>query len=281
MNQTLPTTRTRRRPVVALATLLGALLILGEPFTLPGRTSPVEAQSLPTLEVAAASDLRFALEDISALFERQQRVRVRISFGSSGQLATQIEQGAPFDALFSANEAFVQELARKGLMLPDTVQLYAIGRIVFWVRTASPIIVTDGFAALLDERVRFVAIANPEHAPYGQAAVQTLRTAGAYERVRTKLVLGENISQTLQFVQTGNADIGIVALSLAIAPAVRPTGRYWTVPAYLHRPIRQAAGVTARSRNQQLARALLEFVNGPAGRPVMRRYGFTLPGESL
>ncbi|MGH7429327.1 MAG: molybdate ABC transporter substrate-binding protein, partial [Candidatus Methylomirabilaceae bacterium] len=105
--------------------------------------------------------------------------------------------------------------------------------------------------------------------------------AGAYERVRTKLVLGENISQTLQFVQTGNADIGIVALSLAIAPAVRPTGRYWTVPAYLHRPIRQAAGVTARSRNQQLARALLEFVNGPAGRPVMRRYGFTLPGESL
>lgn len=281
MSQTLSRGRARHRPVVALAVFVGALLIIGQPLTLSGRMAPVEAQSLPTLEVAAASDLRFALEEITALFEQQQRARVRISFGSSGQLATQIEQGAPFDAFFSANEAFVHGLARKGLILRDTVQLYAIGRIVLWVRTASPIPVAEGFATLLDERVRFVAIANPEHAPYGQAAVQALRASGAYERVRAKLVLGETISQTLQFVQTGNADIGIVALSLAIAPTVHPTGRYWTVPAYLHRPIRQAAGVTARSSRQDLARAFLAFVNSPAGRPVMRRYGFTLPGESL
>jgi len=281
MNQTPSTGRARQRPMVAPAVLLGALLILGQPLVLPGRTAVVKAQSLPTLEVAAASDLRFALEEISALFQQQHRVRVRISFGSSGQLATQIEQGAPFDAFFSANETFVHALARKGLMLPDTVQLYAIGRIVLWVRAVSPITVTDGFAALLDERVRFAAIANPEHAPYGQAAVQALRAAGVYERVRPKLVLGENISQTFQFVQTGNADIGIVALSLAIAPTVRPTGRYWLVPSYLHRPIRQGAGAVTRSSRQDLARAFLAFVNGPAGRPVMRRYGFTLPGESL
>lgn len=280
MKQLLTACRARHRLVVLLAVFVG-ILLLGHPLTFSNRAALVEAQSLPTIEVAAASDLRFALEEIGALFEQRQRARVRIAFGSSGQLATQIEQGAPFDAFFSANETFVHELARKGLILPDTVQLYAIGRIVIWVRTPSPVPVADGFAALLDERVRFVAIANPEHAPYGQAAVQALRTAGAYERVRPKLVLGENISQTLQFVQTGNADVGLVALSLAIAPTVRPTGRYWTVPAYLHRPVRQAAGATARSSRQDLARALLTFVNGPAGRPVMRRYGFTLPGESL
>ncbi len=273
--------RTRHRLVVPFAVAADVLFILGLSLNVSNRAAVVEAQPLSVIEVAAASDLRFALEEISVLFERQQRARVRISFGSSGQLATQIEQGAPFDVFFSANEAFVQELARKGSIVPGTVQLYAIGRIVLWVKTVSPITVTDGFAVLLDERVRFVAIANPEHAPYGQAAVQALRTAGAYERVRPKLVLGENISQTLQFVQTGNADVGIVALSLAIAPTVRPTGRYWTVPAYLHRPIRQAAGVTARSSRQDLARAFLTFVNGPAGRPIMRRYGFTLPGESL
>lgn len=277
MNRTPPAGRAWQCLVVALAIFIGALPAFGQPLT----TALVQAQSLPTLEVAAASDLRFALEEISTLFERQRRAHVRISFGSSGQLATQIEQGAPFDVFFSANEAFVQELARRRSIVPDTVQLYAIGRIVLWVRMASPITVTDGFTALLDERVRFVAIANPEHAPYGQAAVQALRTAGAYERVRAKLVLGENISQTLQFVQTGNADIGIVALSLAIAPTVGPTGRYWTIPAYLHRPIRQAVGVNARSSRQDLARAFLAFVNGPTGRPVMRRYGFTLPGESL
>lgn len=239
------------------------------------------AQGLPALEVAAASDLRFALEEIAAAFERQGRGRVRLAFGSSGQLATQIEQGAPFDVFFSANEAFVQTLARKGVIVADTVQLYAIGRIVLWVRTASPLDVTGGFGSLLDERVRFVAIANPEHAPYGLAAVQALRSAGLYDRVRPRLVLGENISQTLQFVQTGNADIGIVAFSLAIAPTVRPMGRYWIIPSYLHRPIRQAAGVAVRSRHQDLARAFLGFVNGPAGRPVMRRFGLTLPGEAL
>ncbi len=242
--------------------------------------APAATQGLP-LQVAAASDLRFALEEIAAQFERQGRGEVRLTFGSSGQLATQIEQGAPFDVFFSANEAFVQALARRGHIAPETVQLYAVGRIALWVRAASPLDVTAGLGVLLDERVRFVAIANPEHAPYGIAAVQALRSVGLYERVQPRLVLGENISQTLQFAQTGNADVGIVALSLAIAPAVRPTGRYWIIPAYLHRPIRQAAGVVARSPQPQRARAFLAFVNGPIGRPVMRRFGFTLPGEGL
>lgn len=236
---------------------------------------------MPELSIAAASDLRFALEEIVRLIEGQGRVRVRLTFGSSGQLASQIEQGAPFDLFFSADEELVHRLARKGLVRPESVQLYAVGRIVLWVRAVSPLTVGDGLTVLLDERIRFVAIANPEHAPYGRAALSALRTAGVYERVSSKLVLGENVSQTLQFVQSGNAEIGIVALSLAVAPPIRTTGRYWLIPAYLHRPIRQAAGVVAASRHPAQATAFLTFLNGPAGRQVMRRYGFTLPGEPL
>lgn len=247
---------------------------------LVGAVIPARAAPVAELSVAAASDLRFALEEIARLFEAQHGTKTRLTFGSSGQLAAQIEQGAPFDLFFSADEGFVHALARRGVVRPESVQLYAIGRIVLWVRTASPLAVADGMTVLTDERIRFVAIANPTHAPYGRAAVQALQTAGLYERVRPKLVLGENISQTLQFIQSGNADIGIVALSLAVAPAVHPAGRSWLIPAYLHRPIRQAAGVVAASRQSAQARVFLSFLNGPAGRRVMRQFGFALPGEA-
>lgn len=273
------------RCVFGIGAVVSALLLWTPGPLLPASGAPenvhVGAQSLPTLDVAAASDLRFALEEIAGLFERAGGARVRATFGSSGQLASQIEQGAPFDAFFSADEALVQALVRKGLIVRETVRLYAMGRIVLWVRTASPLDPTGGLTVLLDERVRFVAIAHPEHAPYGRAAVAALHAAGVYDRVRPGLVFGENVSQALQFAQTGNADAGIVALSLAVAPTVRPTGRYWIVPSSLHSPIRQAAGVVARSPQPQRARAFLAFVSGPAGRPVMRRFGFTLPGEGL
>lgn len=262
--------RSRRGTAAAIV----LLMLIGP--VIPARGAPAS-----DLSIAAASDLRFALEGIARLVDARGAVRVRLTFGSSGQLASQIEQGAPFDLFFSADEGFVQALARKGLLRRETVQLYAIGRIVLWVRTDSPLTVADGLPALLDERIRFVAIANPEHAPYGRAAAQALRAAGLYERVSGRLVLGETVSQTLQFIQSGNADIGIVALSLAIAPSIRPTGRYWLIPAYLHRPIRQAAGVVAASRQIARAQAFLLLLNSPAGREVMRRYGFTLPGEPL
>jgi molybdate transport system substrate-binding protein len=141
--------------------------------------------------------------------------------------------------------------------------------------------VRQGLQVLEDRRVRFVAIAHPDHAPYGAAAREALVNSGSYAQVRAKLVYGDNVGHALQLVQTGNADAGLVALSLALAPPVAPQGRYWVVPAALHAAIRQAAGVVARSRRQAEARALLDFVNGPAGRPVMRRYGFVLPGEGL
>lgn len=259
--------------------ILTAVAVLGA-FALLS-VGPVAAGPDPVILVAAASDLRFALEEISALFSRERRATVRLTFGSSGQLAAQIEQGAPFDVLFSANEEFVHSLAVKGRIDRASVRLYAIGRIVLWVRNESPLDVSKGLGVLVDERIRFVAIANPEHAPYGQAAAQAMRAMGLLARVQPRLVLGENVSQALQFVQTGNADIGIVALSLAVAPAVRPKGRYQLVPAYLHRPIRQAVGVTTSAARPDLARQFVSFVNGPSGRAIMRRYGFALPGEGL
>ncbi|MGH2625101.1 MAG: molybdate ABC transporter substrate-binding protein, partial [Anaerolineales bacterium] len=196
-------------------------------LVLVGPVIPARGGPAGDLSIAAASDLRFALEELARLAEGQGGVRVRLTFGSSGQLAAQIEQGAPFDLLFSADEGYVQALVRKGLVRGETVQLYAVGRIVLWVRAASPLDVTDGLTVLLDERVRFVAIANPAHAPYGRAGMEALRTAGLYERLSGRLVLGETVSQTLQFIQSGNADAGLVALSLAVAPSIRPTGRYW------------------------------------------------------
>lgn len=258
--------------------VLAATLI---PASRPAGIGIAEAQSQDALQIAAASDLRQALGEIAALFESQRHVRVRLTFGSSGLLASQIEQGAPFDLFFSANESFVRTLASKGLVSPDTVQLYAIGRIVLWTRSDSPVDVSGGLRVLLDERIRFVAIANPKHAPYGQAAMEALRTMGIQAQVQPKLVLGENISQTLQLVQTGNADAGIVALSLAIGPNIRHSGRHWLIPPYLHRPIRQALGVVIRSPHQETARAFVAFLNSPSGRAIMRRYGFALPGETV
>lgn len=261
------------------AALIVAVFVAAGTWLIPPGLAATQGE--PVLQIAAASDLRFALEEIARLFEAQRNARVRLAFGSSGQFATQIEQGAPFDLFFSADEAYVAALSRKDLILKDSVQLYAIGRIVLWARADVPVDVRDGLGVLAYERIRFVAIANPEHAPYGRAAVEALRSAGLYAQVQPKLVLGENISQTLQLAQTGNADAGIVALSLAIAPAVRASGRYWLIPSYLHHPIRQAVGIVTGSKQQDAARALVAFVNGPAGRMVMRRFGFALPGEAL
>lgn len=232
------------------------------------------------VEVAAAADTRFALDELAALFKRRQGVQVQVTYGSSGQLATQIEQGAPFDLFFSADEQLIRHLGAQGLIVEQTEQIYGIGRIVIWVPRASPIDPGGGLRILADDRIRFIAIANPDHAPYGRAAAQAIRVSGLWDRVHAKLVFGENISQALQFARTGNADVGIIALSLAIAPPVLPTGRYGFIPASLHDPIRQAAGVVARSPRLEQAKAFLAFVTGPEGQHVLRRYGFTLPGES-
>lgn len=233
--------------------------------------------SAEDLSVAAASDLNFALRDIAAAYQQKTGNTLIISFGSSGNFFTQIRNGAPFDVFFSADIEFPRELAALSLVEPGTLYQYATGDIVLWVTNESKLDISHGLQVLLDPAVKRIAIANPKHAPYGRAAEAALRNAGIYNRVTSKLVLGENISQTSQFVETGNADIGILALSLASAPTMKSKGRYFAVPRDLYPPLQQAAVILKRSSHKKVAAEFLEFLKSSPAREVFRRYGFTPP----
>lgn len=248
--------------------LAGLLFFFVSPVTASHASSPQE------LTVAAASDLTFPFKEIGPLFERAHRAKVTFIFGSTGRLAKQIEYGAPVDVLFAADVGFVEYLKQKGKTIPESHLLYAQGRIVLAVAKQSGFTVAK-LEDLLRPEVRRVAIANPAHAPYGKAAQEALETAGLWERLRSKLVYGENIRQALQFVQTGNAEAGIVALSVANVPEIT----YTLIDRNLHKPLNQGAAVITRSPRPELGLAFIQFVNGPQGRPIMRRYGFLLPDE--
>lgn len=238
-----------------------------------------ESQALPVLRVSAAADLQFAMPELVAEFEKKNIATLQVSYGSSGNFFTQIQNGAPFDLFFSADGEYVKKLDVARLSEPGTSGLYAIGRLVVWTRADAVIDVRrDGWKALLDSRVEKIAIANPAHAPYGKAAEAALRNAGIYDQVKTKLVFGENISQTAQFVQSGNAQVGLVALSLAISPAMKD-GRRWEVPADAYPPIEQSAVVLRHSKNVVTARAFLDFVRGEQGREILRKYGFSFAAD--
>jgi molybdate transport system substrate-binding protein len=240
----------------------------------PGSVASSASPPREELLVFAASDLQFALVEVSDAFAAGRHLKPTLSFGSTGTLSQQIENGAPADVFFAADETYVTRLEQKGLLLTGTRQLYAIGRIVLVERAGlAPV---SALADLVRSDVGRVAIANPDHAPYGRAARDAMMRVGLWAALQPRLVLGENVSQTFQFVRTGNADAGVVALSLAIGT---PGTRYSVIDAALHDPIAQAAGVLARSRRSAAAREFLAFVNGPSGRPIMRKYGFTLPGE--
>lgn len=224
--------------------------------------------------VAAAADLQFAFTDISKRFEAQTGQKVTFIFGSTGNLAKQIENGAPIDLIAAANVSFVDGLREKGLIIPETEQLYALGRIVVAGNRAAGVQVTR-LEDLLDPKIKHVAIANPEHAPYGLAAKQALISAGIWEQIQPKLVLGENIRQTLQFVQTGNAEAGVVALSVAHVPEIT----YALVDDRLHEPLNQALGVVKGSPYEKAAREFAAFVVGAQGRPILQKYGFQVPRQ--
>lgn len=233
----------------------------------------------PELLIAAASDLRFAMDDLAGRFEQQHPdVKVTASYGSSGQFFTQIQNGAPYDIFFSADIAYPRQLAAAGLTLPDSEFRYATGRIAVWVPNESPIDVARlGIGALRDPSVRHIAIANPDHAPYGRAAVAAMKSLGVYEAVAPKLAYGENISQTLQFIQQRSADIGIVALSLALAPPVKESGRYWEIPASAHPPLDQGGAIPKWSKNPALARQFREFMQSEEVQRTLAAYGFEIP----
>ena len=230
--------------------------------------------------IAAASDLTYAMNEIAANFEKETGCTPRVSFGSSGNFLAQIENGAPFDVFFSADIAYPRKLESEGLAAPGSTYLYAVGKIVLWVRRDSPLDIGKGLAALRDPSVKKISIANPAHAPYGRAAEDALRKAGVYDAVKDRLVLGENISQAAQFVQSGNADAGIIALSLAVSPPMKNDGRYEVVPETLYAPIEQGAVVTRGAHNPAGARMFLDYIQKPAAAAVLERFGFTLPPKN-
>jgi molybdate transport system substrate-binding protein len=258
------------RCVLAAGVLLGAA---------PAAAAP-RAASKPPLRVAAAADLRYALDELVAAYrESAPGIDVRVSYGSSGSFFAQISNGAPFDLFLSADVSYPRKLVEAGLASGREVP-YAVGRLALWVPEASKLdLAALGMTALLDSSVRRISIANPEHAPYGVAAEAAMRSTGVYEGARQKLVFGDNVSQAAQFVESGNADVGILALSLVLAPALHRAGRHWEVPEREHPRIEQAGVILASSRSPEAARELLALMTGPGGRAILERYGFGLPAR--
>ncbi|MGA7687176.1 MAG: molybdate ABC transporter substrate-binding protein [Terriglobales bacterium] len=234
--------------------------------------------SAQEITVAAASDMSAALPEIVAAFTKKTGQTVKLSFGASGTLTNQIRNGAPFDIFFSADESYPQQLIDEGLASGSTLYRYAVGRLVLWVPKDSPLDLAKlGMKALLEPSVKKISIANPTTAPYGRAAAGALRHFGIYDQVSDKLVIGENISQAAQFVESGNAQAGLVALSHALAPAMKNKGRYWLVPLDAYPTLNQAAVVLSKSKQQGAARAFLEFLRSPEATSLLASHGFTLP----
>ena len=232
------------------------------------------------LNVAAASDLSFAMKELAANYEKQTGTKVKVTLGSSGNFFTQIQNGAPFDMFFAADIDYPKKLEAAGLGEPGTLYQYATGKIVMWVPADSKLDVSKGLALLLDPSVRKISIANPKHAPYGRAAVAAMTKQGIYDKLADKLVFGENISQATQFVESGNADVGIIALSLAMAPAMSDKGRYFEIPQDMYPPLDQGVIVIKASQNKDAAKQFLAYMKTPDSVALMQRYGFRLP-ESM
>lgn len=230
------------------------------------------------ITVAAAADLKFAMDEIVATFKQTHVTdQIEVIYGSSGKFRTQIEQGAPYDLYFSADIDYPRLLAKAGLAASE-VKPYALGRIVLWSGDLDASKMT--LASLVDSKIVHIAIANPKHAPYGKRAEEALRSAGLWEKVEPKLVYGENIAQTAQLVQTGNAQVGIIALSLAVNPELANKGGYWLIPDKLHAPLLQGFIIVKRAEGNALARQFADYMGSKPARVVMARYGFVLPDES-
>jgi len=229
------------------------------------------------IRIAAAADLKFAMAELAAQFEKQTGTKVDVTYGSSGNFFSQIQNGAPFDLFFSADIDYPEKLEAAGLAEAHTLFRYAVGRIVIWAPPESKMDLSRlGWSALLDPSVQKIAIANPEHAPYGRAAVAALQAAGIYDQVKAKLVYGENISQAAQFVQSGNAQAGILAMSLTLSPGMSG-GKSWPIPAHMYPSMEQEAVMLKSAKDKEAARAFLDYVQSAPGQAVLQRYGFALP----
>lgn len=230
------------------------------------------------VRVAAAADLKYALDEIADLAAREvPPITMQITYGSSGMFVQQIVNGAPFDLYLSADVAYPRILVEEGLATAEDVFPYAVGRLVLWLPDGSPIDPSEGLEALLDPRVRKVAIANPEHAPYGRAAVAALGTAGVYDAIRDRLVLGENVAQAAEFVRAGSAQAGVIAMSLVRSDPLREVGQWVEVPIESFPRLDQGGVVLAGGGQPDAARAARDVILSPAGTAILEAYGFILP----
>lgn len=227
------------------------------------------------LTVAAASDLTLAFKEIGENFQKSTGCKVTITYGSTGTTAQQIENGAPYDVFASADEKVLDDLIKKNKVISDTKQLYAIGRVGLATSKKSSLQVKE-LNDLLKPEIKKIAIANPDHAPYGLAAKQALQSAGLWDEVKDKMVYGKNIQDTLTLITTGNADAGFIALSIYKKDEVN----FQLVDDKLHQPLKQAMGVIKGTKNEELARKFISYVDGEEGRPIMKKYGFVLPSET-
>ena len=241
------------------------------PMILPGEVFGAE------IAIAAASDLNFAIKELIAEYEKTTGNHAKLSLGSSGNFYAQIQNGAPFDLYFSADIGYPKKLEAAGLIVPGSLYRYAVGRIVLWTSHASHRDVSKGLEVLRDPAVKKIAIANPKHAPYGRAAVAAMEHFKVYEQAKDRLVLGENISQAAQFIESGACDIGVIALSLALAPTMKAAGAYWEIPSDAHPPLEQGAAILKSSKQQEAAKQFIAFMQDRQGQEIMTRYGFTLP----
>ncbi len=231
-----------------------------------------------TLRIAAAADLQFVLPDLASQYKKQTGAKVAITYGSSGNFFAQIQNGAPFDLFLSADLDYPKKLTQAGLAESDSLQIYAAGRLALWLPPNSPLDPNGGLKTLLDPRIQKIAIANPEHAPYGRAAVAALQNAGLYDQLKPKLVFGENISQAAQFVQSGSAQAGLIALSLALSPAMK-NGKRWDIPLDSYPSMEQAVVILKSSPNKQAALSFLAFLKSPQSRATFDRYGYAAPSS--
>lgn len=239
-----------------------------------------EKTSSPELLVAAAADLSAAMNEIGHNFEKNTGAQVRLSFGASGALTQQIQNGAPFDVFLSADMDYPKQLIASGDADAASLYQYAVGKLVLWVPADSPLHVErKGMDVLLDPSIKKISIANPQHAPYGRAAVAALKHAALYERMADRIVIGESVSQAAQFVESGNAQAGFVALAHAAAPSMRGKGKYWQVPQEFYPALAQGAVVISRSQHKKEAREFLEYLKTKDAAEVFRKYGFSLPEE--
>jgi molybdate transport system substrate-binding protein len=266
------------RPI--LRSVTGLVLLASSLGISAGVSAWVSADDKGSKEitVAAAADLSVALKEIAASYEKQTGVQVKLSFAASGALTQQIQNGAPFDVFFSADMDYPRQLIVAGDADGASLYRYAVGTLVLWAPSASPLDPEhQGIKVLSDPSVKKIAIANPEHAPYGRAAVAALKHFGIYEQVQERLVMGENISQAAQFVESGNAQVGFIALAHAVPLAMRGEGKFWKVPAEAYPALDQGVVVVSRSQHKREAAAFLDYIKTKDAADVLRRYGFTVP----